>query len=81
MLRLTEIGLFLVPFALFVVWRLTGPRTPPGAVWAAGIAVLALAGIMIWFGLHRRMEAGETYEPARLEGGQVIPGHGVAKTR
>jgi hypothetical protein len=79
MLRFTEIGLFLVPFALFVTWRLMGPRTPPGAVWAAGLAVLALAAGTVWFGLHRQMEAGDTYEPARLENGRIVPGHGVSR--
>jgi hypothetical protein len=36
MLRFTEIGLFLVPFALYVVWLVLGTRTPPvwcGARW------------------------------------------------
>jgi hypothetical protein len=75
MLRFDEIGLFLVPFALFVVWRILGPRMPPWLVWAAAVAVMAMAGGTVWYGLDRRTAPGSIYDPAQLEGGRIISGH------
>ncbi|MCW3477587.1 DUF6111 family protein [Limobrevibacterium gyesilva] len=79
MLRFTELGLFLVPFALFVTWRIMGPRTPPRLVWAAAVAVLVMAAGTMWYGLNRRIDRSEAYEPAHLEDGRIVPGHGVPK--
>ncbi len=77
MLRFTEFGLFLVPFVLFIVWRVMGPRTPPWAVWLALVAVVMLAGGAFWYGVTERVPAGESYVPARIEDGKIVPGHGV----
>ena len=77
MLRFTEIGLFLVPFALFVAWRIMGPRTPPWAVWLALVAVLLLAGGSAWYGLARRAPPGDVYVPAHIVDGRIVPGRDV----
>ncbi len=79
MLRLTEIGLFLVPFALYVAWRLMGPRLPPVAVWLALTLIAAMAAATIWFGLASEVDIGEAYAPARLENGVIVGGHGIPK--
>ena len=73
MLRFTEFGLFLVPFVLYLVWRLMGPRTPPWATWLALFAVVVLAGGAFWYGLAERVPGGETYVPARIENGKIVP--------
>ena len=79
MLRFTEIALFLVPFGLYVAWRVMGSRTPPWFMWVS-VATIGMLGVgAIWFGLTRRMEPGETYAPAQLENGLIVPGHGVPK--
>jgi MFS superfamily sulfate permease-like transporter len=75
MLRFTEIGLFLVPLALFVTWRIMGPRTPRSAVWGALLAVAVMAVGTVWFGLHNRMPADAVYVPAQMENGRIVPGH------
>jgi hypothetical protein len=79
MLRLSEIGLFLVPFALYVTWWFAGPRMPPAVLWAAMGLLLILAASTAWYGLHERMDADEVYVPAHMENGQVVPGHGVPR--
>lgn len=81
MLRFDEFGLFLVPFALFVVWRVMGPRTPPALVWATLVAVLVMAAGTVWYGLHRRMAPGTLYQPAQLEDGRIVVGHGVPEPK
>jgi len=80
MLRFTEIALFLVPFALYVAWRILGPRTPPWFMWLSVAAIGVLGAGAIWFGLTRRMEPGEAYAPAHLENGQIVSGRGVPKS-
>ncbi len=78
MLRFAEIGLFLLPFGLYLVWRLLGPLVRPALLWFAMTAVLLLAGIAIGYGLHERMDPHTRYRPAHIENGQIIQGTGVA---
>jgi hypothetical protein len=77
MLRLAEIGLFLSPFAIFVLWRFLGPRVKPAALWTAMALVLAMAGLAVSYGLRQRLDTTERYIPAHIEGGRIIDGHGV----
>jgi hypothetical protein len=76
MVGLVEIVLFLLPFALFALWRVLAPHASRVAVIAALLAMLVLA-----FGattLYRRahMEAHQRYIPATtLPDGRVVPGH------
>jgi len=69
MLRLTELALFLAPFAAYLLWRAAAGRH------AALLLVLALLGAgLAWFGLGRRLAPGD-YVPARWEKGRIVPGH------
>ncbi len=79
MLRFTEIGLFLVPFALYVTWLIAGAKTPRWAVWSTVVLTLAMAAGTVWFGLVNAIPPDAGYEPAHIEHGQVVPGHAVAK--
>ncbi len=77
MLRFTEVGLFLVPFALYVTWLVLRSRTPPALVWGAVVLTVAMAVGTVWFGLARRIDRREEYVPAQVVNGQIVPGHGI----
>jgi hypothetical protein len=79
MLRLAEIGLFLSPFLIFLLWRFLGPRVRPAMLWGAMAAVLCLAATAVTYGLKQRMDPTERYIPAHLDGGQIIEGHGAER--
>lgn len=79
MLRLAEIGLFLLPTALYVTWLYLGAHTPRWLVWWTVAATLALAGATVWFGMENAIPPDERYEPARIENGEIVPGHGVSR--
>jgi hypothetical protein len=74
--RLTEIALFLAPFALAAAWWVLGWRSR-WVVWAAvgSLAVLALS--LAWFGTAQRLPHGSRYVPARVENGRIVNGHGA----
>ena len=79
---LTEVGIFLVPFAayaLFVVLTRAGLLTP--ASWSGVIvlrlslgALVLVAGSLLLFVRFSGAPAHSTYEPARLENGRLVPG-------
>jgi hypothetical protein len=77
MLRAAEIGLFLLPFGLFLLWRLMAPHVRPVLLWFALVSVLLLAGVAIGYGLHDRMNPHERYIPAHMENGRIIDGTGM----
>ena len=81
MLRFTEIGLFLVPFALYLAWRVMGERTPRWAVVGAVGLTLAMAAGTVWFGLVNAIPRDEAYAPAEMVNGEIVAGHGVAPRR
>ncbi len=77
--RLTEISLFLLPFALFVALRLAGTRGVPSALvlgCAGGVLAVLMAGLF-WFAHQQRLPPQDTYVPARVSAGRVLPGHGT----
>lgn len=76
MLRYAEIGFFLLPFVLYGAWRVLGTRATRGLLWATAALVAALAATTIWYELEHSLPAGTSYEPARLQGGVIVPGHG-----
>lgn len=76
-MRWAELLLFLAPFALYAAWRLAAARAQPGIIWGVIVAIAVLAAGTVWLGLSRRLERGETYVPAHLEDGRIVPGHGV----
>ncbi len=76
MLRLLEIALFLAPFAAFAAWRLGGGGAPSPVLVGAALAVmLVLAASLLWFGSFDTLGPGQSYVPAHLEDGRVVPGH------
>jgi hypothetical protein len=81
MLRFSEIGLFLVPFALYATWLVLGRRTPPLLVWGALALTLAMGVGTVWFGLANRLGRNESYVPAAVVDGHLVPGHGVAPSQ
>jgi hypothetical protein len=78
-MRWAELALFLVPFALFAAWRLAAVTARPQLVWGTLAIVFVLAAGTVWLGLSRRMDAGTAYVPARVEDGQIVPGHAVPR--
>ncbi len=78
MLRFAEIGLFLAPFALFLLWRLLAPHVRPALLWVGLAIVIGLAGMAVFYGLKERMDPHARYVPAHIENGRVVPGQGIA---
>ena len=77
---LEEFGLFLIPFALFLLFLLVAGRNPLRAVhWNPHLVRLALAGIaivistLVYDGLFSERRAGG-YVPAHMENGRLVPG-------
>jgi hypothetical protein len=79
MLRLAEIGLFLLPFGLFLVWRVVEPRVRPAVLWIGTVIVVGVIGMVVGYGLHNRMDPYSRYEPAHMQNGQIVPGRGVSQ--
>jgi H+/Cl- antiporter ClcA len=77
---LEEFGLFLIPFAVFLVYLLAAGRNPLRAGhWNPHLTRLALAGLLIVIGtlvydgvFSERREGG--YIPAHMENGHLVPG-------
>jgi type II secretory pathway component PulM len=76
-MRWVDLALFAAPFVLFAAWRIAAARAQPALLWGAVAAVAALAAGTVWFGLSRRLDRGQTYVPAHIEDGRIVPGHGV----
>lgn len=81
MLRLVELALFLLPFALFLVWRLiSAGRGPSGWMLGGALLALGLVGIgLAWFGTGRALNPAGRYVPAMLQNGRIVPGHTAAQ--
>jgi hypothetical protein len=77
MLRAAELGLFLLPFAMFMLWRLMAPHVRPAMLWAAMACVLLLASLAIGYGMREKMAPHTRYLPAHIENGHIIQGTGV----
>jgi hypothetical protein len=77
--RIIEIVLFVTPFLGFAAWRLLfpSPVPPPWLMYGlAGFVVLMLVAL-VW---SRHLDAGdvsESYIPARLIDGRVVPAQRV----
>ncbi len=76
-MRWAEFALFLSPFALYAAWRLASARAQPALLWGVAALVAGLAVGTVWYGLTRRLPPGESYVPAHIEDGRIVPGHGV----
>jgi len=79
MLRYVELLLFLAPFILFAMWRITGSvRGLSSRVVAASFVLLGvLLGALLWFQWEGALPSGSTYVPATLHEGRIVPGHGA----
>ncbi len=76
MIGLVEIVLFLLPFALFAMWRVLAPHASRLAVAGALLAMLVLATSAVTLYRRAHMEAHQRYIPATtLPDGRVVPGH------
>lgn len=80
-MRFVEITLFLAPFVLFAVWRMTTPTGGPSLrVVAASAALLALLlAALLWFHQEGALPPGTAYVPAQQQNGHIVPGHGAAQ--
>ena len=77
---LEEFGLFLIPFALFLVYLVLAGRNPLRRVhWDPHLLRLALAGLavvigsLVYEGLFSERRPGG-YVPAHMENGRLVPG-------
>ena len=86
MIRITlfEIGSFLLPFALFLLWRRLSSRAPQAGqmpvlrLAAAGAAsAIVMMLVLVAFDASRAGHAGERYVPPQSVDGRIIPGHFV----
>lgn len=81
MLGLIETGLFLVPIAVYAVWRLTAAQGGPSAraLIAGGISVAILVASLIWYVREERIDPNAAYVPPKLQDGRLIPGHAAPR--
>ena len=88
MIRITliEIASFLLPFALFFIWRwqtrsdvkLTAtPALKLGLIGAA--LAIGMMIVLVFWDSSRGGHHGDQYVPPRLENGRVVPGHFVRR--
>jgi len=80
-MRLIEILLFLSPFAAFAVLRLVLPERglPAWVLPAFGAAVVAIVAMLLVYWSSESGDGNQTYVPARIEDGRVIPGHAAPR--
>ena len=84
---LTEIALFLTPFALYAVflWAtragIVEPKEWPlsRVIWLAIIAFLLVIGSFIYFANYGGAPPGSRYVPAHMENGKLVPGRTISK--
>ncbi len=79
MIRAVELSLFVLPFALYFVWRryaARGRAPTRNAVLLLLAGLLVLGGGLAWTGLRERHKEGH-YIPAQMQNGQIVPGHGA----
>ncbi len=81
MIRAVELGLFLAPLGLYVLWRTTLARGKPGptpqTLVLLLIALLAMGAGLVWSSFAERHPGNTRYVPAQLQDGQIVSGHGV----
>jgi hypothetical protein len=81
-MRFVEITLFLAPFVIFAVWRMTatvGGPTSPRVLAASAALLVLLLGALLWLHREGALPQDTTYVPARLEDGRIVPAHGAAQ--
>ncbi len=76
--------LFALPFLAYLAWwhlkgRKSGHEPSQRILMLAAIGVACGVAGAIYYGLSRSFERGEKYVPARIEGGVITPGEGMAR--
>lgn len=76
--------LFALPLLAYLLWwqvsgRKPGHEPPRAALALAAIGIVCGVAGAAYYGLSRSFERGETYVPARIEGGVITPGEGVSR--
>ncbi|MSP05923.1 MAG: hypothetical protein EXR05_11990 [Acetobacteraceae bacterium] len=81
MLGLIEFSLFLVPIAIYAIWRVTAAEGGPSprALITGAIMVLVLAVFLLLYIREERMDPNAAYIPPKLQDGRLIPGHTALK--
>lgn len=74
-MRFAEIALLILPFAVFVVWRVIAPAGEPPRALVLGTAAVIIAIVaalaMLWY--EDAEPPAATYVPARQEPGRIVP--------
>jgi MYXO-CTERM domain-containing protein len=81
-MRYVEIALFLIPFVIFAVWRMTATAGggPSRRVVATSVGLLALVlAALLWFHQQGAVPSGAAYVPATLQNGRIVPAHGAPR--
>jgi hypothetical protein len=78
--RLIEILLFVTPFLAFAAWRLLFPSPRPPRWLISGLAVFVVLMLLalIWVRHIDAGDANQTYVPAELHDGRIIPARPAA---
>jgi NADPH:quinone reductase-like Zn-dependent oxidoreductase len=74
--RFAEIALLVLPFAVFVAWRLLAPAAGPPRVLVIGVsgAVVAMAVLLLVLWYAEAEAPATRYVPAQLlENGRIVP--------
>jgi hypothetical protein len=68
-----------LPFVVFVAWRLLAPSAGPPRVLVIAVTatVVVMAALLLGLWYEEAEPPGTGYEPARLEGGRILPSHVV----
>jgi len=80
---LTELLLFLTPFALYALFLaatragVLDPQswTPRVMIWLTGVALVLMFGSFVLLAQFSGAPAGSDYVPPHLQDGKVVPGH------
>jgi hypothetical protein len=69
--------MLLLPFAVFVAWRVMAPAAGPPRMLVIGVTgtavLLALALLVFWY--EEAEPPGVNYVPAKQENGRIVPPH------
>ena len=78
-MRFAELGLFALPFVVFVAWRWLAPMAGPPRTLVVAVAatVVIMAGLLLGFWYEQAELPGTGYVPAQLQNGRVVPERSV----
>jgi hypothetical protein len=81
-MRFLEIALFLAPFVVFTLWRITAPVSGGpslGVVVASAALVAVLLAALLWFHREGAVPPDTAYVPPTLQDGRIVPAHGAPR--